>query len=153
MNSAVTINQAIDTVLNNQAVGVYAQTPDGKKAMQETIRDLNRAVTAHADRQAADAVAFHADLNGKLGELQAKTARIAELNAEFDGSAVMDEAKLDEFFGLEASVEYLAKQVFQMEGRIANILTDLEDPVGSLSRLEGKYSRIKRQYLVRFPVL
>lgn len=152
MNNAMTITQAVDGVLNNQAVGVYALTPDGKEAMRETVRELNRAVTTHAERQAADAEAFHSDLNAKLCELQAKTARLAELNVEFETSSVLDEGKLDEFFSAEAQVEYLATQVFQMEGRIASIVSDLEDPVGSLSRLEGKYPRVKRQYLVRFPI-
>lgn len=151
MNNKQICTQAVHAINNDPNISEYATTPVGKTAMREAVREVARTVESFAERSAADSEAFRVELSADLTELQSGTARISELNAEFESSSVLDEDKLDEYFSLEAQLEALAKKVYDKEARIPAILADLDDPLSALARLERKYPRIQKSYLARFP--
>lgn len=140
----------INAINNDQGLGVYRLTPDGKKAERSALSLMTESVVTHSNRLAEDAAVFADGLKSEMDQLETLRNQVHALAGQIEGNSALDNAAVDELFAVESELNLLAQSVFAKSARIEAMVADLEDPVTALDRIEAKYPVIGKNYLEPF---
>lgn len=149
-NTDYTVAEAVHETENNQEVGLYRLTPDGKNALRDTVADLTQGVESWSQRSASSANEFLTEIQPEINQMISLRGTVKQLVQDMQDTDGAQEDLQSRYFALEAEIKQLSARVFNKQPRIQPIIDDLMDPVASFSRTQTKFPTLRKPYLASF---
>lgn len=145
-----TVIGAVHDLNNDQEIGIYRLTPNGKDALRDTVAELTQGVQSWSQRQATNASEFLLEIEPEINQMINQKTALKQLIQEMHDTDGAQEDLQSRYFELEAQINQLSARVFNKQPRIQPIIDDLMDPVGSFSRAQTKFPTLRKPYLAAF---